>query len=266
MKNGFICLHRQLLDSHLWQSSTPEQCKILITLLLMVNYKEKSWEWKSKPFVCKPGQAITSVDSIQARCGNPKKFTRAKIRKALEKFQEAGFLTNETTKTGTLITIVNWQKFQVKEEENNQQNNHQITNEKPSNDHQITTNEQRNKVTKKQDNNILVQNFEILWEAYPKKRSKATALKAFKKVNPSADLFAKMLDKVSEYKVEWQRKEEQFIPHLATWLNGKRWEDKLNVEISKDDKEAELKRKRLERAGLLPMSQSESVVKIDVIN
>lgn len=268
MKNGFICLHRQLLESHIWQSSTLEQRVILITLLLMVNYKAKSWEWKGKPFTCQPGQKITSVKSIQEKCGSLEIFTRDKVRTALKKFERAEFLTTETTNTGMLITIVNWQKYQVREEEYPQQNPHQIPSESPPDTQHLPTKEQRNKVTKKQDNNILAQNFDEFWNAYPKKRSKDKAYKAFMKINPDANLLATMLEKIGEYKKteEWQKDNGQFIPYPSSWLNGRRWEDKLNVEISKDDRDAELKRKRLERAGLLPMSQSERAVEIDVIN
>ena len=38
--DGWIRVHRELLDKPIWLNSTPEQKTILITLLLMANFKE----------------------------------------------------------------------------------------------------------------------------------------------------------------------------------------------------------------------------------
>ena len=37
------------------------------------------------------------------------------VRTALERFEKLGFLTNASTKTGRLITIVNWEKYQSRD-------------------------------------------------------------------------------------------------------------------------------------------------------
>jgi hypothetical protein len=40
------------------------------------------------------------------------------------------------------------------------------------------------------------------------------------------------LDAVAEHKrsAQWSKDNGQYIPHAATWLNGKRWEDNLTPE------------------------------------
>ena len=86
---------------------------VLITILLLANHEENKWEWKGERYVCKPGQLITSLNSLVGECGEG--VTIRNVRTALERFEKLGFLTNTSTKTGRLITIVNWEKYQGKE-------------------------------------------------------------------------------------------------------------------------------------------------------
>jgi len=111
--NGWIKLYRDLLKKPIWLNSTPEQKTILITLLLMANHDEVEWEWKGKKFLCKPGQFVTSLETISRKAGNG--ISIRNIRTALSRFEKLDFLTNESTKTGRLITICNWDTYQQKE-------------------------------------------------------------------------------------------------------------------------------------------------------
>ena len=69
--------------------------------------------------------------------------------------------------------------------------------------------------------------FEQFWNAYPKKRSKDQALKAFAKINPDEQLLSAMLAAVkqAETREDWKRDGGQFIPYAATWLNAGGWKD-----------------------------------------
>ena len=71
--------------------------------------------------------------------------------------------------------------------------------------------------------------FERFWTEYPRKVSKANALKAFNKINPDEDLLTVMIDALKRQRVspQWTKDGGQFIPHPATWLNGRRWEDEI---------------------------------------
>ncbi len=110
MHRGWIKLYRCLLDDPIWQCSRPEQKVILITLLLMANHREKKWQWHGKPYICRPGQIITSLASIQAKCGKP--ISIRNIRTALKRFERLGFLTNQSTPHNRLITICQWDTYQ----------------------------------------------------------------------------------------------------------------------------------------------------------
>lgn len=149
MNTGFIALHRKLLDSPIWQVTTVEQKVILITLLLMANHSEKKWYWQGEEFICQPGQFITSLPNIVKACGNG--LTVQNVRTALKKFENMNFLTDQSTKTGRLITIVNWQVYQGKRDVDNRQPNSQLTesqqtpNRQPNS--QLTSNNNDNNIT-----------------------------------------------------------------------------------------------------------------------
>ena len=69
--------------------------------------------------------------------------------------------------------------------------------------------------------------FERFWNAYPKKKGKDAARRAWKKLAPDMDLCRVMSEALARQKRsgDWQREGGQFIPYPATWLNGRRWED-----------------------------------------
>jgi len=110
MNDGWIKLWRKLLKSDMWQNLTSAQRDVAITLLLMVNHEPKKWEWNGEIYECKSGQCITSLKSIKKNCG--KGISIQNIRTSLLKLEKWGFLTNESTKSGRLITITNWELYQ----------------------------------------------------------------------------------------------------------------------------------------------------------
>ena len=71
--------------------------------------------------------------------------------------------------------------------------------------------------------------FDTFWTAYPRHTNKKAAQQAFQKINPDADLLNIMLQSVSAWKLsqQWTKDGGQYIPHAATWLNGRRWEDEV---------------------------------------
>lgn len=66
--------------------------------------------------------------------------------------------------------------------------------------------------------------FDLFWQAYPRKTAKAAALKAFTKLAPSADFLDSMLEAIKK-QLTCKQWVDGFIPHPATWINGRRWED-----------------------------------------
>ncbi len=81
---------------------------------------------------------------------------------------------------------------------------------------------------------VHTQDFEEFWEAYPKRdgsNPKALAKKKFKEavrsgVKPQAIILA--AEQLAAYHQSKNQIGSQYVPHAATWLNQRRWEDHAN--------------------------------------
>jgi len=73
--------------------------------------------------------------------------------------------------------------------------------------------------------------FEKFWNAYPKKKSKDAARRAFEKLARSKDAptIDKLIGSVSEHMntPEWKKQDGQFIPYPATYLNAGSYDDEI---------------------------------------
>ena len=69
--------------------------------------------------------------------------------------------------------------------------------------------------------------FDEFWSAYPRKVGKGAAEKAYERIKSHYALLPSMLTALEAQKQseQWTRDGGQFIPHPATWLNQRRWED-----------------------------------------
>ena len=81
--------------------------------------------------------------------------------------------------------------------------------------------------------------FDRFWEAYPKKRGKQEARKAWDKLKPDLALCRTMSAALNREKAskEWAKEGGQYIPYPATWLNGRRWEDEPSVSAQAEHRE-----------------------------
>jgi hypothetical protein len=74
--------------------------------------------------------------------------------------------------------------------------------------------------------------FDQFWSAYPNKKSKGQAEKAWIKINPDEQLLEIMVSKIEQAKTQdqiWLKDNGAFIPYPATWLNAKGWMDEIKT-------------------------------------
>ncbi len=153
--DGWIKLHRALLDKAIWLQSTCEQKTLLITLLLLADHKGNQWVWKGRKFETQPGQLVTSIESLSKQTG----ISIKKIRTALVKFEKMEFLASEAASTGRVITIVNWSVYQGGEEEKGKQKG----NERASDGQAVGKRRATNKNDKKYKNERSKEYIKELW-------------------------------------------------------------------------------------------------------
>jgi hypothetical protein len=81
--------------------------------------------------------------------------------------------------------------------------------------------------------------FERFYILYPKKKAKEAAKKVWDKMKVDELLFAKIVTSLEAQKLtdDWLNDDGKYIPLPSTWLNGKRWEDEIEICIDhKDEK------------------------------
>lgn len=67
--------------------------------------------------------------------------------------------------------------------------------------------------------------FDKFWSVYPRHEGKQNARKAFEKLHVDEPLLETLINAIVKQKQSAQWADSQYIPHPATWLNGRRWED-----------------------------------------
>ena len=135
---GWIKLHRKIQGSNMYKNLNAKQRDVLMQCLLLANHQENDWEWQDEIFRCKPGQFITSLQNLSKKCAHDVKVQS--VRTALLKLEKWHFLTNESTKTGRLITVMNWHRYQNQDEETNKETNKELTKLQQSSNKALTTN------------------------------------------------------------------------------------------------------------------------------
>ena len=68
--------------------------------------------------------------------------------------------------------------------------------------------------------------FDDIWKIYPKKIGKGTARKALAAAMKKTPI-DQIQHSLSLFVRSWGNQDKKFMPHLATWLNGERWDDEL---------------------------------------
>ena len=86
-----------------------------------------------------------------------------------------------------------------------------------------------------QDEILIESDFSAFWDSYPRKVSKPSALKAWKKA--TLPPLTAILSALEAHKASDQWQDQKFIPHPATWINGCRWLDEISAKTQTQNDE-----------------------------
>ena len=73
--------------------------------------------------------------------------------------------------------------------------------------------------------------FDAFWVAYPRKKAKHDAIKAWLKLRPDTAMLSAILQAVEtqRHSDDWLKENGRWIPYPATWLNAGRWMDETDA-------------------------------------
>jgi uncharacterized protein YdaU (DUF1376 family) len=95
----------------------------------------------------------------------------------------------------------------------------------------LLTKELNNLITKQPINSYISKDFDVFWEAYPKKKKKEDARKAWNTTRPNIEVVLKALE-WQKKSPEWFKQAGQFIPYPASWIRSHAWEDEPSVSVT----------------------------------
>jgi hypothetical protein len=120
--SGWIKLHRKILE---WEwYSEPTTFRVFLHLMLKANHKDRRF----KGIELIKGSVVTSRDILAMETS----LSVRQVRTALDKLKSTNEVTIKTSSKGTIIQLVNYDKYQLETNE--------TTNERPTSDQQTTTN------------------------------------------------------------------------------------------------------------------------------
>ena len=109
--DGWIKLHRKILSSRAWCGADAEGKVILLTLLLNASHANTVWRVKRTGIdtALVPGELFISYRAFAKKCG----VSFSKVTSEFKRLKSIGFLDCRSTNNGTVVKIMNWDKYQL---------------------------------------------------------------------------------------------------------------------------------------------------------
>ena len=140
MMAGYIKIHRGMLEWG-WYSDANTM-RVFMDILLNTNYEDREY----LGYTIKKGQCVIGRKKLAQRLG----ISERSVRTALEHLKMTKEITIKTTNKFSIVTVENWDKYQAREDVDDQQ----PTSNRPTTDQQPTTSKKERK--KEGKNNIFI--------------------------------------------------------------------------------------------------------------
>jgi hypothetical protein len=208
MRDGWISLHRKIMDWEFYFDEPFTKTSAWIDMLLLANHQRRAVSVRGNVVYIERGQLGHSTETLAERWH----WSRGRVLRFIHVLETEQQIVQQKSHILNVITIKNYNQYQT-----------DSTTYSTTDGQQTDTNNNDNNENKKNT----LSDFDKFWIAYPKKIGKGAALKAWNKIHPTNGTFEKIIKSLL-----WQRKSEQwtsdkgqYIPNPSTYLNQSRWED-----------------------------------------
>ncbi len=285
---GFIILHRSLREQP-WYKNADYKA-VFIELVLRAQFQTTTKTYKGITLSIGRGQVFTCNQQLANDTG----ISLSQVKKAIAVFKKLGQIDcQKVSNKGALITLLNYDKWQRKQELDRDLNKAPVPDPvKPNKGKPLPTVSntllelvreldlelQSNNVNKLELHTSLTPElgFEIFWNCYPKKIGKQPTFKKFSQqfstAKDSNEFLLKVLTNVLQrYRLEPQtwNPNSKFCLHPSTYLNQARYQDELVIQeqyserFSPTDKKASVS---MGRAAATTQSAQEVFAVINQLN
>ncbi|MFM6994566.1 MAG: hypothetical protein ACKOWO_05585 [Sediminibacterium sp.] len=212
IKTGWVKFFRSLTEWEWWDDHNT--FRTFSYLLLSVNHEDKKW----RGIEIKAGQMITGRKTLAASIG----LSEQQIRTCLDKLKSTKEITIENFGFSSLISIVNWEKYQEATKE--------TTKHQPS-DNQVSTKYQPPLKNDKNIKNINICSFDIesVYQQFPRKLGKAGGIKKLSKEIKTQEQFENLKKAVANYSssVSAKKTSIEYVKYFSTFASE--WEAWVDI-------------------------------------
>lgn len=142
MAEGWVSIHRKILDNRIWEEDVFSRGQAWIDLILMANHEDKKIMFSGSLILVERGSKITSLRKLSQRWNR----STTKTKKFLDVLQSDGMLIYKSDSKKTVYTICNYNIYQ---NEDLDKRNTEVTPKKHRSNTEVTL-----KKTNNNDNNL----------------------------------------------------------------------------------------------------------------
>lgn len=227
--SGWVKIHKKSLKSSIWENAN--YWMVWCWCLLRANYEDTKFPFNGKDMLIKRGQFLTG----RRKAVKELPTSTQTYRSAIEYLKSTHRISVKTTNKFTIITVINYDLYQDKDELPTKLIKPPLTIQQPTSNQPVTTEKNIKNIKK---TTTYVRSFEDFWNYYPLKKAKYKASLIWSSIKPNAELQKTIFKAVEKQKKsdDWTKDGGKYIPHPTTYLNGRRWEDEIKVKQSEEDK------------------------------
>lgn len=144
--SGFVLLHRSILTSAI--ANDPYAVSLFVMLIAMANWEDS----RLRGEIIRRGQLVTGIDELATLTGIP----RASVQRKLVKLSELQMLRREVRHDGSLITILNYDKYQLQPNDGGTQVETQVRHSWDTSETQAVPSNELNKLNKENKDTLHV--------------------------------------------------------------------------------------------------------------
>lgn len=208
--DGWISLHRRIKDNWVWKDKPFSKGQAWIDILLMVNHDDNKVPLGNDLITVERGSRITSIRQLCDKWG----WSNTKVTNFLALLKKDGMIDYKSDTKKTLITVVNYNDYQLDKNKKRHENDTKTTRKHTNNNDNNENNKEYTDFVKK------------MLPLYPGKKVKSVRDKKLPKLLKEYSE-EEIIRAIKRYADEAQGKEQKYILNESTFWNG-RYEDYLD--------------------------------------